>query len=214
MIKRFLQAESPTLFIFISSSPTSKVKNTINLFAKPIRPIKSTSIQTNWWPTISSKTITVWTFHWRSYSPIRIWGQPSREIYFGIIRKFTSNCLKRKDSGNVTGKKSRTIFGDSFNWKFKNSGDKQSYKSSELLPNILPNILRKSNMLEQAATASNESYEIGSKLVYSKWNVQSLTRVLVSSRMRICWTKGNIFKKWEYPRFNHIYFKRPRNILS
>ena len=32
-------------------------------------------------------------------------------------------------------------------------------------------------MLEQAATASNESYEIGSKLVYSKWNVQSLTRV-------------------------------------
>ena len=113
MIKRFLQAESPTLFIFISSSPTSKVRNTINLFAKPIRSIKSTSIQTNWWPTISSKTITVWTFHWRSYSPIRIWGQRSREIYFGIIQKFTSNCLKRKDSGNVTGKNSRTIFGDS-----------------------------------------------------------------------------------------------------
>ena len=32
--------------------------------------------------------------------------------------------------------------------------------------------------------------------------------------MQICWTKGNIFKKCEYPRSNHIYFKQHRNILS
>ena len=62
-------------------------------------------------PTKSSKTITVWIFLWSSYPPI--WGQPSREIYFGI-RKFTSNCSKRKDSGNVTWVKIlEQFFGDS-----------------------------------------------------------------------------------------------------
>ena len=58
-IKRFLQAESPTSFILMIKPRNgrhkipmdySKVRNTITLFAKPIRSIKSTSIQSNWWP--------------------------------------------------------------------------------------------------------------------------------------------------------------------
>ena len=102
-------------------------------------------------PTKSSKKLTVWIFLWRSYPPIS--GHPSREIYFEI-RKFTSNCSKRKDSGNITWEKNlEQLFG--FNDPFKGSFFSGCWSKPQ----------------------QNESWEIGSKLVYSKWNVQSLTRV-------------------------------------